>query len=113
MSSVAGMFLINVSSEEAFICMRNLLERHCLRSFYGGPGARDDVSFLIQLVLDENISSRFFCRLKLTIGESGCRPLDRTRMLVLMELLTGYSIFDTLLADGLPKGELNYHAGEK
>jgi hypothetical protein len=48
-SSVAGMFLINVSPEEAFICMRNLLERHCLRSFYGGPGARDDVSLHIVL----------------------------------------------------------------
>lgn len=48
-SSVAGMFLINVSSEEAFICMRNLLERHCLRSFYGGPSARDDVSVVFCL----------------------------------------------------------------
>ncbi|KAF8602274.1 RabGAP/TBC [Ceratobasidium sp. AG-I] len=64
-SSVAGMFLINVSSEEAFICMRNLLERHCLRSFYGGPGARDDIEAY-------------------------------------------YRIFDTLLADGLPKVFFNF-----
>ncbi|QRV80222.1 TBC1 domain family member 14 [Ceratobasidium sp. AG-Ba] len=64
-SSVAGMFLINMSSDEAFICMRNLLERHCLRSFYGGPGARDDIEAY-------------------------------------------YRIFDTLLADGLPKVFFNF-----
>ncbi|KAG8693687.1 hypothetical protein FRC08_008966, partial [Ceratobasidium sp. 394] len=64
-SSVAGMFLINMSAEEAFICMRNLLERHCLRSFYGGPGARDDIEAY-------------------------------------------YRIFDTLLADGVPKVFFNF-----
>ncbi|KAG9085958.1 hypothetical protein FRC06_003345, partial [Ceratobasidium sp. 370] len=64
-SSVAGMFLINMSPEEAFVCMRNLLERHCLRSFYGGPGARDDIEAY-------------------------------------------YRIFDTLLADGLPKVFFNF-----
>lgn len=26
--------------------MRNLLERHCLRSFYGGEGSDDDVRAL-------------------------------------------------------------------
>lgn len=42
------MFLINMPSEQAFVAMRNMLERHCLRAFYGGSGAKDDVrrSFL-------------------------------------------------------------------
>ncbi|KAB5593204.1 TBC1 domain family member 14 [Ceratobasidium theobromae] len=61
-SNVAGMFLLNMSPDEAFICIRNLLERHCLRSFYGGPSTRDDIEAY-------------------------------------------YRIFDTLLADGLPKGK--------
>ncbi|KAF8753876.1 hypothetical protein RHS01_06584 [Rhizoctonia solani] len=60
-SSMAGMFLINMSSDDAFVCMRNLLERHCMRSFYGGPSAKDDIEAY-------------------------------------------YRIFDTLLADGVPKG---------
>ena len=29
--------------DQAFMSMRNLLERHCLRSFYGGEGSDDDV----------------------------------------------------------------------
>ncbi|CAE6526414.1 unnamed protein product [Rhizoctonia solani] len=64
-SSIAGMFLINMPTDDAFVCMRNLLERHCLRSFYGGPGARDDIEAY-------------------------------------------YRIFDTLLADGLPKVFFNF-----
>ncbi|KAG8782495.1 hypothetical protein FRC12_020756 [Ceratobasidium sp. 428] len=64
-SSVAGMFLINMPGDDAFVCMRNLLERHCLRSFYGGPSARDDIEAY-------------------------------------------YRIFDTLLADGLPKIFFNF-----
>ncbi|KAJ1302599.1 hypothetical protein OPQ81_002916 [Rhizoctonia solani] len=64
-SSVAGMFLINMSPDDAFICMRNLLERHCLRSFYGGAGAKEDIEAY-------------------------------------------YRIFDTLLADGVPKVFFNF-----
>ncbi|CCO30147.1 TBC1 domain family member 14 [Rhizoctonia solani AG-1 IB] len=64
-SSMAGMFLINMPSDDAFICMRNLLERHCMRSFYGGASAKDDIEAY-------------------------------------------YRIFDTLLADGLPKVFFNF-----
>ncbi|CAE6458144.1 unnamed protein product [Rhizoctonia solani] len=64
-ASMAGMLLINMSADDAFVCMRNLLERHCLRSFYGGPGAKDDIEAY-------------------------------------------YRIFDTLLADGLPKVFFNF-----
>ncbi|KAG8871691.1 hypothetical protein FRB97_008391 [Tulasnella sp. 331] len=42
-SNVAAMFLINLPAEQAFIAMRNMLERHCMRSFVGGVGAKDDV----------------------------------------------------------------------
>lgn len=39
------MFILNMPVDQAFMAMRNLLERHCLRSFYGGEGSDDDVSF--------------------------------------------------------------------
>ncbi|KAG9019120.1 hypothetical protein FRB90_006188 [Tulasnella sp. 427] len=42
-SSVGAMFLINMPSEQAFVAMRNMLERHCMRSFYGGSSTREDV----------------------------------------------------------------------
>ncbi|KZT30888.1 RabGAP/TBC [Neolentinus lepideus HHB14362 ss-1] len=64
-AKIAGMFLINMPPPQAFVVMRNLLERHCLRSFYGGPGAKDDVEAY-------------------------------------------YRIFDTLLADGMPKIYFNF-----
>ncbi len=43
-SKIAAMVLVNMSPMQGFIVMRNLLERHCLRSFYGGIGSKDDVS---------------------------------------------------------------------
>ena len=43
-AKIAAMFLLNMRAPEAFLAMRNLLERHCLRSFFGGPGTKDDVS---------------------------------------------------------------------
>ena len=43
-SRIAAMFLLNMSPASAFVSMRNLLERHCMRSFYGGLAAKDDVS---------------------------------------------------------------------
>ena len=43
-SKIAAMLLLNMAPQPAFIVMRNLLERHCLRSFYGGLSSRDDVS---------------------------------------------------------------------
>jgi len=62
---IAAMLLINLPSQKGFIVMRNLLERHCLRSFFGGQRAKDDVDA--------------YCR-----------------------------IFDTMLADGMPKIYFNF-----
>lgn len=47
-AKIAAMFLINMPPLQGFIAMRNLLERHCLRSFYGGLSTKDDVSCLLQ-----------------------------------------------------------------
>lgn len=46
-SKIAAMFLLNMSPPSAFVAMRNLLERHCLRSFYGGISSKDDVGSLL------------------------------------------------------------------
>jgi hypothetical protein len=43
-AKIAAMLLINMPSQQGFIVMRNLLERHCLRSFFGGERSKDDVS---------------------------------------------------------------------
>ncbi|KAL1670720.1 rab-GTPase-TBC domain-containing protein [Schizophyllum commune] len=64
-SRLAAMLLITMPAQQAFVVMRNLLERHCMRSFYGGEGAKDDVEAY-------------------------------------------YRIFDTLLADGMPKIYFNF-----
>ncbi|KAJ4485144.1 RabGAP/TBC, partial [Lentinula lateritia] len=64
-AKIAAMFLINMPIQQAFIVMRNLLERHCLRSFFGGSGAKEDVEAY-------------------------------------------YRIFETLLADGMPKIYFNF-----
>lgn len=47
---IAAMLLINMPSQQAFIVMRNLLERHCLRSFFGGQRAKDDVGIVLGFV---------------------------------------------------------------
>lgn len=52
---LAGMLLLNMPGNQAFIVLRNLLERHCLRSFYGGPSAKDDVSRLNLPILQSPI----------------------------------------------------------
>lgn len=46
-AKIAAMLLISMPGQRAFIVMRNLLERHCLRSFFGGERARDDVGIFI------------------------------------------------------------------
>lgn len=43
-SRIAAMILVNISAPEGFVVLRNLLERHCLRSFYGGTDTKEDVS---------------------------------------------------------------------
>jgi hypothetical protein len=42
-AKVAAMLLINMPAPRGFIVMRNLLERHLLRSFFGGESTKDDV----------------------------------------------------------------------
>ncbi|KDR85483.1 hypothetical protein GALMADRAFT_234381 [Galerina marginata CBS 339.88] len=64
-AKIAAMLLINMPSQQAFVVMRNLLERHCMRSFFGGERSKDDVEAY-------------------------------------------YRIFDTLLADGMPKIYFNF-----
>ncbi|KAL1741191.1 rab-GTPase-TBC domain-containing protein [Schizophyllum fasciatum] len=64
-SRLAAMLLITMPAQQAFVVMRNILERHCMRSFYAGEGAKDDVEAY-------------------------------------------YRIFDTLLADGMPKIYFNF-----
>jgi TBC1 domain family member 14 len=41
---IAAIILINMSAGPGFVVMKNLLERHCMRSFYGGVSTKDDVS---------------------------------------------------------------------
>ncbi|KAF8346904.1 rab-GTPase-TBC domain-containing protein [Amanita rubescens] len=64
-AKIAAMMLINMPAPQGFNVMKNLLERHCMRSFYGGDATRDDVEAY-------------------------------------------YRIFDTLLADGMPKIFFNF-----
>ncbi|KAG6380908.1 hypothetical protein JVT61DRAFT_5300 [Boletus reticuloceps] len=62
-SKIAAMILVNMSAPQGFVVMRNLLERHCLRSFY--TSSEEDVEAY-------------------------------------------YRIFDTLLADSMPKIYFNF-----
>ncbi|CCA67166.1 hypothetical protein PIIN_00998 [Serendipita indica DSM 11827] len=62
---IGAMLLLNIPLPNTFLAMRNLMDRHCLRSLYGGPNAQDDVEAY-------------------------------------------YRIFDTLLADSLPKVYFNF-----
>jgi hypothetical protein len=40
---IAAMILLNMTAVPGFVLMKNVLERHCMRSFYGGISTRDDV----------------------------------------------------------------------
>ncbi|KAH7101418.1 rab-GTPase-TBC domain-containing protein [Auriculariales sp. MPI-PUGE-AT-0066] len=62
---ISAMLLLNMAPDKAFISLRNLLERHCMRAFFGGRDARDEVEAY-------------------------------------------YRIFDTLLADCMPKIYFNF-----
>ena len=42
-AKIAAMLLITMPIHQAFNVMRNLLERHCLRTFYGADRSKDDV----------------------------------------------------------------------
>jgi hypothetical protein len=45
-AKIAAMLLIVMPVQQGFVVMRNLLERHCLRSFFGGESTKDDVKHL-------------------------------------------------------------------
>ncbi|KAI0784947.1 RabGAP/TBC [Abortiporus biennis] len=64
-AKIAAMLLINMAPAPAFLVLRNLLERHLMRSFYGGMTSQDDLKII-------------------------------------------FRIFDTLLADGMPKIYFNF-----
>ena len=66
-AKIAAMFLLNMRAPEAFLAVRNLLERHCMRSFFGGPGAKDDVG-QVRTLGSEITELTFFYRSKLTTG---------------------------------------------
>ena len=57
---IAAMLLINMPSQQSFVVMRNLLERHCLRSFFGGERAKDDVSIVLGFVSKSILLTSFF-----------------------------------------------------
>ena len=44
-AKIAAISPLNMRPPEGFLAMSNLLERHCMRSFFGGPGTKDDVSY--------------------------------------------------------------------
>lgn len=52
---MAAMILLTMSAGPGFIVLKNLLERHCMRSFYGGLSTKDDVR--IQSVLQRLTSN--------------------------------------------------------
>lgn len=64
-AKIAGMILLNMKPQQGFVMMRNVLERHCMRSLYSSVAAKDDVEAY-------------------------------------------YRIFDTLLADSMPKIYFNF-----
>lgn len=45
-AKIAAMILLNMDAAPGFVLMRNLLERHCMRSFYGGVSSKANVSIL-------------------------------------------------------------------
>lgn len=40
---IAAMILLNMPVSPGFVVMKNLLERHCMRAFYGELSTKDDV----------------------------------------------------------------------
>ena len=94
-SRIGAMLLINMAVPQAFIAMRNLLDRHCLRAFYGGPSAQEDVS---------PASSSWAYKVTLVTGRSilPVRPVNLVNECGSDSV--PIRIFDTLLADYMPKG---------
>lgn len=65
---IAAMLLINMPVQQGFVAMRNLLDRHCLRSFYGEAGTREEVNMNSQLHSTSNILTDLKFRSKLITG---------------------------------------------
>lgn len=69
-NQIGGMLLLNLSSpNQAFMVLRNLLEKSCLRAFYGGHEARDDVSSVAKF-RNSHVMIYSRVRLRRTIGMS-------------------------------------------
>jgi len=57
---IAAMILLNMSAAPGFVVMKNLLERHCMRSFYGGLSTKDDVRVQIPPPLRFILTHRWY-----------------------------------------------------
>lgn len=79
--------------------MRNLLEKSCLRAFYGGHEARDDVSNVAQFRNVFIYYDLFSCKV-----EAYYRYVKISIYRLFINCITK-RIFDTLLADTMPKGQ--------
>lgn len=69
---IAGMLLLQMSIERAFLVMRNLMERHCVRAFYSGEASNEDVSLVLSCGSPTCIPDRSSCiefRSKHTSGQ--------------------------------------------
>lgn len=49
-AKIAGMILLNMKPQQGFVMMRNVLERHCMRSLYSSVAAKDDC-FRLKLII--------------------------------------------------------------
>lgn len=56
-AKIAAMLLLNMAPAQAFVVMRNLLERHCLRCFYGGLASKDEVSVQFPVSITPHLTS--------------------------------------------------------
>jgi len=59
-AKVAAMLLINMPAQRGFIVMRNLLERHLLRSFFGGERTKDEVRAIVNFSTWLTLTVLFF-----------------------------------------------------
>jgi len=98
-AKICAMLLINMPVQQGFVVMRNLLERHCMRSFFGGEGSREDVG--------DNPFLQVRQRKLIPCAGGSILPVS-PRIFMSHKLFTfQHRIFDTLLADGMPKSKLH------
>jgi TBC1 domain family member 14 len=65
---IAAMILLNMSAGPGFIVLKNLLERHCMRSFYGGFSTKSDVRVYSALQIQYTELTAGIFRWRLIIG---------------------------------------------